>query len=433
MRRRDAWRERRMRMVFTAFGSAGDVLPVLSIAEAASKRGHDCVALLNPAQLGLAAARGVRAEGFGEAWDASTLRDRPGWLDAKRGSLAMLRELMAPRTASLVPALRDLLERFGADVVVHHQASFGVGWVTEALGIARVMVSVAPSGWVSVKDPSRYPGMPDRDSYPGWAVRLGGVFGKRAVNRAVDPVLNGIRREMGMEAGRAFMFEEQFGGALNVGMWSPVFRGAAGDDPARSVVAGFPRAATAVVEGEMAEGTERVREFLGGEGALLTLGTTAVHAGVDVVGLADEVARGVGRRVVVLGGGGMEERAGGRVLLAGFVPHGLVMGDAGCVVHHGGIGTTGAVLRAGVPSVVVPFTHDQPDNARRVRMLGCGVVLERRRLNGARLVGAVRGVLSGGYAERCAGIATRLEDEDGGEGACVAIERAVRSRVLTTR
>src|SRR5260370_20792377 len=42
------------------------------------------------------------------------------------------------------------------------------------------------------------------------------------------------------------------------------------------------------------------------------------------------------------------------------------------VVHHGGAGTTGAGLRAGVPSVVTPFVADQPNWARRIEALGVG-------------------------------------------------------------
>lgn len=44
---------------------------------------------------------------------------------------------------------------------------------------------------------------------------------------------------------------------------------------------------------------------------------------------------------------------------------------ARAVVHHGGVGTTGQVLRAGASALVMPFSHDQFDNgARRTRRRG---------------------------------------------------------------
>lgn len=51
----------------------------------------------------------------------------------------------------------------------------------------------------------------------------------------------------------------------------------------------------------------------------------------------------------------------------------LAASDA--VIHHGGHGTAMEVLRAGLPSVIVPFNGDQIDIARRVDALGCGLRL----------------------------------------------------------
>ena len=53
------------------------------------------------------------------------------------------------------------------------------------------------------------------------------------------------------------------------------------------------------------------------------------------------------------------------------VPHSWLFPRMSAVVHHGGAGTTGAGLRAGVPSVVTPFVADQPNWARRIEALAC--------------------------------------------------------------
>ena len=49
-----------------------------------------------------------------------------------------------------------------------------------------------------------------------------------------------------------------------------------------------------------------------------------------------------------------------------------------------GVGTVSQALRAGVPQLIVPFSHDQPDNAARVVKLGCGAVVKPRRYTGPR-------------------------------------------------
>jgi hypothetical protein len=48
------------------------------------------------------------------------------------------------------------------------------------------------------------------------------------------------------------------------------------------------------------------------------------------------------------------------------VPHNWLFPRAAAVVHHGKARTTGAGLRAGVPSVHIPFVADQPSWGRRI-------------------------------------------------------------------
>lgn len=60
------------------------------------------------------------------------------------------------------------------------------------------------------------------------------------------------------------------------------------------------------------------------------------------------------------------------VVVADYVPHDRLFPQMAAVVHHGGAGTTAAGLRAGIPSVIVPFFADQPFWAQRVYELGAG-------------------------------------------------------------
>ncbi|MEM7346827.1 MAG: glycosyltransferase [Chloroflexota bacterium] len=54
------------------------------------------------------------------------------------------------------------------------------------------------------------------------------------------------------------------------------------------------------------------------------------------------------------------------------VPHEWLFPQMAAVVHHGGAGTTSAGLRAGVPSVIIPFHLDQPFWGERIAALGVG-------------------------------------------------------------
>ena len=73
------------------------------------------------------------------------------------------------------------------------------------------------------------------------------------------------------------------------------------------------------------------------------------------------------------------------------VPFSWLFPRVAAVVHHGGAGTTSAGLRAGVPSVVVPFFGDQPFWGQRVADLGVGPEpIPRKKLTAERLAQAIQ-------------------------------------------
>jgi UDP:flavonoid glycosyltransferase YjiC (YdhE family) len=85
------------------------------------------------------------------------------------------------------------------------------------------------------------------------------------------------------------------------------------------------------------------------------------------------------------------------------------------VVHHGGAGTTGAGLRAGVPSIVTLFVADQPNWARRIEALGVGPrAIPFRELTADLLANAIRQAASDtAMRQRASDIGRRIRSEDG--------------------
>ena len=96
--------------------------------------------------------------------------------------------------------------------------------------------------------------------------------------------------------------------------------------------------------------------------------------------LVMRAVRAAGLRAVLdKGWGGAELPQGDRIfLLKEFVPHDWLFPRMQAVVHHGGAGTTAAGLRAGKPTLVIPFGGDQPFWGSRVHALGCGPKPSRR-------------------------------------------------------
>jgi UDP:flavonoid glycosyltransferase YjiC (YdhE family) len=136
-----------------------------------------------------------------------------------------------------------------------------------------------------------------------------------------------------------------------------------------------------------------------------------------LTGIAVEALARVGRRGLIVGGWAGLGRAVGsdRVLVTDAIPHDWLFPRMAAVVHHGGAGTTAAGLRAGVPTVAVPFFAEQPFWASRVHALGAGPrPIPRRRLTVDRLADAMRvAVEDDGIRARAGRLGEQIRAEDG--------------------
>ena len=98
-----------------------------------------------------------------------------------------------------------------------------------------------------------------------------------------------------------------------------------------------------------------------------------------------------------------------------YAPHNWLFPQMAAVVHHAGSGTSAAALRAGVPSVPVPHSGDQPFWARRLYQLGAGTrPLPRSRLSADALASRItQAVHEPEIRKRAAELSARISGEDG--------------------
>jgi sterol 3beta-glucosyltransferase len=132
------------------------------------------------------------------------------------------------------------------------------------------------------------------------------------------------------------------------------------------------------------------------------------------------------RGVLATGWGGLDATdQPANILILDSVPHAWLFPRMSAVVHHGGSGTTGAGLRAGVPSVLVPHMGDQPFWAHRIKQLGVGPKpIPRRQLTAARLAAAITSAVTDKDMQaRAAALGERIRAEDGIGQAIEIIER----------
>jgi sterol 3beta-glucosyltransferase len=127
-------------------------------------------------------------------------------------------------------------------------------------------------------------------------------------------------------------------------------------------------------------------------------------------------------------GSGVDEK---RVRVVGAVDHAAVLPRCRAAVHHGGAGTTGAVLRAGLPAVVGWYSADQPMWGDLLRGAGVGVARRASTLTQPGvLAGALAEVLDDATAARAVALGARLVPADRAVAAAADAVSGVTSGVL---
>ncbi|MHC4991117.1 MAG: glycosyltransferase [Planctomycetota bacterium] len=419
-----------MRALLTTVGTLGDVNPFLAVGMELSRRGHEATVLTEPRYRSLVQDAGLAFRSLLPEHDgADDLLEVVGGAGGLDGSRRVFAALRRDAPAALLAAERAI-DDLRPQLVLCHHLCVTAGWAATAAEIPWGVAALAPASWPSLEQPVVYPGMPDRDHYARSVLRAGHRLGRFVVSVQVDPGLNRLRRERGLPPRRHHLFEPAFAGSFNLGLWSPSYRAPASDDPARSTICGFTW-----LDDVTQRFPEPIAEFVerGPAPLIFCLGTSASRAGRRFYAAARDACRRLGRRGVLLTGDAPEPATieSDALCIARAASHARLMPSVDAVVHHGGMGTTAQVLRAGRPMVVVPHAHDQFDNASRCRRLGVSRTLSWSRVSGARLARVLSTVTEDPAFGAAAGrLATSLAEEDGARAAVDVLERHAGSLAI---
>lgn len=155
--------------------------------------------------------------------------------------------------------------------------------------------------------------------------------------------------------------------------------------------------------------------------------------GADERGLTEEIIRALqlsGQRGILLTGwGAIKHMPLPETMFAvEAVPHDWLFPRVAAVVHHGGSGTTGAGLRTGLPSLIVPFIGDQFFWGRQIWERGLGPEpIEQTHMNAERLSQAITTMMTDQtMRQRAATVGEHIRSEDGMRNAVRLFEQALR-------
>jgi UDP:flavonoid glycosyltransferase YjiC (YdhE family) len=415
------------RVVIVTFGSLGDLHPFLALAKAIQARGGHPVFATSELLRDRVERQGLEyapVRPHFPGMDQDTELFRRG-MDPKHGPRFVVEMFME----TVRESYDDLLAAVeGADLLVTHITAFAGPLVAESTGIPWVSAVLSPLSLMSRYDPP----VPPNATWARHLRPLGPVFwgmAGQAARRMVRPwtaPVGALRRELGLRPGGEPLFEDAHSPGCVLAMYSRVLGAPQADWPAATVQTGF-----AMLDDSLGEGVpHELSRFLdaGPPPLVFALGSSAVMNAGRFYEESLAAAQTLGRRAVLLIGRDPRNRPRNPLpdtaIAIEYAPYSAVFPHAAAIVHQGGVGTTAQALRAGRPMLVVPWSHDQPDNADRVRRLGAGLWVEKRRYDARTAAANLRRLLDEpAFATRAAEAARTVRAEDGAEAACDAIDR----------
>lgn len=385
-----------MKIVLATFGSLGDVHPMIALGIELKRRGHKIVF--------------AAMEFYREKIDTLGFEFRPlrpnvnpedrelarTIMNAKDGTERLILDVLMP---NLMPMYEDLSEAVkGADVLISGEVVYAAASVVEKTKIRWITTSLAPASFLSAYDPFVPPPAPWMEN-----VRfLGANFHKalyfmlrRSIRHWYTPYKE-FRRKLDLSENHDPIFDGKYSKLLHLAMFSKILGKPQPDWHSPTLQTGF-----CFYDGQddLGEMPDELNKFLdaGEPPIVFTLGSAAALDAGNFFEESAKAARVLGRRAVLLYGvfneppkvtesgkwkvlseDGKKTDASGIVAFE-YAPYSQIFPRAACVVHQGGVGTTAQVLRAGVPHLIMPYAHDQPDNAARCARIGVARIVSREK------------------------------------------------------
>jgi UDP:flavonoid glycosyltransferase YjiC (YdhE family) len=366
--------------------------------------------------------------------EAEAVRWRREIMDTKKGTDRLLRGFLFPNLrATYDDLVQALAASDGTDLLVSGEIVYAAPLAAEKTGVRWVSSHLSPLSFFSAYDPPILPPVPGlsrllRRLDPGvnrQAFRL-----MRLYTRSWSQPVRQLRTELGLpkpRKGSDPIYDAKNSSHLVLAMFSSALALLQPDWPPNTVLTGF-----AFHDAAREQNLSELKAFFaaGEPPIVFTLGSAAVF---DPGRFYEESARAAAllkRRAILLVGANTPSASPSKFILrCDYLPYSEVFPFAAAVVHQGGVGTTAQAMRAGCPMLIMPFSHDQPDNADRLVRLGLARKISRRAYSAERAATELNCLLNQRlYKERALKISRQIQKENGAGAAAGALENLLSTR-----
>jgi rhamnosyltransferase subunit B len=404
-------------ILLCTIGSAGDVNPFIAIGQRLLKHGFHVVLVTSQHFESQAHDAGLEFIGLGSVDDYRTIIDNPDLWDANKGFRVFAETVVLP---ILEPAYEIISGFDPARTIIVAQGQFFAAHIAhEKLGFAFITVHLQPAALRSVHE---FPMLPT------WmpAFLKHGAFNlidALVLDKLFAPKINDLRQQLGLPAIKKIFDRWMHSPQRNLCLFPDWFAQPQPDWPVQTKLTSFvfhdKRSEHELLPGDL-------EDFLNAGSApiVFTPGTAMKHADQFFLECI-EACRLLGRRGILLTQHPeqLPRKLPADIRHFDYLAFSEVLPRCAALVHHGGIGTTAQAIAAGIPQVIRPMAHDQPDNAARVEKLGIGATLNPPKFNAVSLAEKLNALMtSQAVLDRCRTCAERIDPERALSDTCAVIE-----------
>ncbi len=422
-----------MRIVLSNIGTLGDTNPLIALALELKRRGHTPVMALPAVYESRIRPLGLEFHAVRPDIDPTNTILVEMIYDIKNGTERGLRDFLFPALRQTYDDLLDAATKPArADLLLLGELNYAGPIVAEVTGIPWASYVLAPLSFFSAFDPPVLPPYPRLARADRFVPGFGRVIKRvaRFISRKWPEPIYELRRELGLPKGANPLFDAKHSPSLVLALFSRVLGVEQKDWPAHTLITGFCYYDADAGNQALPPNLEKFVSA-GEPPVVFTLGSAAVLAAGDFYEVSAQAALRLGIRAVLLIGtdprNQMKTALPESICVAEYAPYSELFNRSAMVVHQGGVGTTAQCLRAGKPMLIMPFSHDQPDNARRMLRLKVGRVIQRGKYTPWRVARKLKQMLAAPLlAQRSSSVAQQLAGENGVRTACDALEELYR-------
>lgn len=417
-----------MKFIVCPFGSYGDLNPFVGLSLALKARGHEPTLFACGYFREMIERHGLSFRELGTAEEYLKASEHPDLWHPLRGFPHIFHHGIEQIMQRQCDWICDEASR-GPVTVIASCLGFGARIACEKLKIPLITVHLQPAVLFSAIAPPTMTGLIRGRWVPNWLTGLLYSLGEKLVaDRAACLSINALRQANGLLPIRRIT-RWWHSPDCNLCLFPDWYAPKQTDWPAHSVTTNFPL----WDDGDGAPLSPSIEAFLNaGERPIVFTPGSGNQLANAFFETGLQVCKKLGKRGIFLTRfpHQVPQSLDTSVQHFEYAPFGGLLPRVAAIVHHGGIGTVSQALRAGIPQLIMPLSHDQPDNAERIGRLGVGDSLSPRSFQTSRVARVLQSLLeSDSVQSSCKQVASRFANLDAFEMPCRVIEAAVGGTV----